>query len=60
MVGSGEANKFKDWQYIVTQFHLFVMDAESKRLAGRAEDWMHMEHPMAVEPGQVHGHQHID
>ena len=50
VVGNRSAlNHFPDWSYVVTQFHLFVMDAELKKLAWpqQQSDGMHPEPSMA-------------
>jgi len=49
VVGNRTAlNHFPDWSYVVTQFHLFVTDAELKKLAWpqQQSDGMHIEPSM--------------
>jgi hypothetical protein len=44
-------NHFPDWSYVVTQFHLFVMDVEFKKLAWpqQQSDGMHIEPSMPAD-----------
>ena len=49
VVGNGAAlNHFPEWSYIVTQLHLFVIDAESKQLA-RGSHGMHPEPSISAD-----------
>ena len=35
VVGSGDTQKFPQWTFVISQFHLFVIDAERNTIAGK-------------------------
>ena len=35
VVGSGDMHKFPQWTFVISQFHLFVIDAERNTIAGK-------------------------